>query len=110
MARLRAGDCRYVGKILRPTKSPSDAGREGKPEVVVKEWPFANVERRGSEMNVALQMVPMVTHILKGWRTEADVKAKDYIDWDGRRLNIEFADPHQEDDRVLMLVCVEQAQ
>jgi hypothetical protein len=108
---FRAGNARYFGRILRPTKSPSSGGREGQAEIVQKQWWFQNVDdgRRGHEVEVARQMNPLVTHVLKGWNPGVPVLQNDYVEWEGRRLNIDFADPHQENGAVLKLVCIEQA-
>ena len=109
MADLRSGDCRYTGRILRPSVSPTSGGREGQPEVLVSEWIFSNRDdkRHGREVSIARQMTPLVTHVLKGWKPAAEVKPTDYVEWDGRRLNIDFADPYQQNGMVLMLVCIE---
>lgn len=104
MARLTIKE---FGTIKRPAKSPADGGREGQPELVCKDWPFGFAKSTGREMVVAMQIVPLATHVLIGRDVGRQVSAKDYVEWSGRRLNVEFVDdkypPH------LSLVCVEQA-
>jgi hypothetical protein len=107
MARLKAGDMREVGTIKRPTKNPRDGGREGQPETICQDWPFGFASSMGREMVVALQVVPMATHVLTGWDVGRQVSNKDYVEWNGRRLNIEFVDDKHPPN--LMLTCVEQA-
>ena len=94
------------GAIKRPTKNPSDGGREGEPEIVCPGWPFGFAKSMGREMVVALQVVPMATHVLAGWDTGRPVTPKDYVEWNGKRLNIEFVDDKHPPQ--LTLVCVEQ--
>src|SRR5688572_16641613 len=96
-----------AGSILRPTKNPADGGREGQPEIVCQDWPFGFVKSTGREMNVALQLVPLATHVLSGWGIGRQISAKDYVLWNGRRLNVESVDDKHPPK--LTLVCVEQA-
>lgn len=104
---MRPGGFRESGAILRPTKNPADGGREGQPEIVCPEWPFGFVESKAREMVVALQIVPLATHVLSGWDAGQPVRQTDYVLWSGRRLNIESVDDKHPPK--LTLICVEQA-
>lgn len=104
----RSGAMREIGTIKRPAKKPSDGGREGEPEVICQDWFFGFAKSSGREMNVALQIVPLATHVLEGWDCGKPVSSKDYVEWNGVRLNVEFVDDKHPPK--LSLTCIEQAQ
>ena len=107
MMRTRSPGRTEVGTIIRPTKYPADAGREGQPEIICDGWLFGFAKTGGREMNVALQMTPLATSVLIGWDCGKPVSAKDYVEWNGKRLNVEFVDDKHPPE--LILTCIEQA-
>jgi SPP1 family predicted phage head-tail adaptor len=98
----------YIVDIKRPSKNPSDGGREGQPETVVSHWPCAINSGSGHEVVVARQINPLVTHVVRGIHPGKKITAQEYLEIDGRRLNIDSVDESKGYGAMLSLVCIEQ--
>lgn len=97
----------YFADILRPTKSPTDGGREGKPEVLGSKWPCSVVSGGGREVVIAQQISPLVTHVVKGMHPGCNITPLDYLIVDGKRLDVEFVDATANYGAVVTLRCIE---
>lgn len=99
----------YVADICRPVKEPSGGGREGRPGVLLRDWPCSVISSGGREVVIAQQVNPLVTHVVKGINPGCEITSQDYLLIDGRRLEVEFVDKTTGYGAVITLRCIEQA-
>lgn len=98
----------YHADIKRPSKAPSAGGREGMPDMVIPEWPCSIVSSGGREVVIAQQVNPLITHVAIGINPGKEITAQDYLEVDGRRLNVDFVDRTANYGAKIKIRCIEQ--
>jgi SPP1 family predicted phage head-tail adaptor len=94
--------------IKRPTKALDARGQlQGQDETLTQEWPCKINTLSGNKAEQARSLVPSVTHSIEGGRTRVPLKQKDYLQYRGRRFDIEFINDIERNGDEVTLLCTE---
>ena len=103
---------RHQCDVMRPaTVTHSRGEQRGKDTVLIKGWPCAITPSGGTEIDQAGSTYADATYQVEGYQDPRNrIKPKDYLLFEGRRLNISFVEDPLMNGEIAVLTCGEQVQ
>lgn len=108
--RFKSGRLRHAVDVWRKNASTTDSdGQPFVPVKVRKQVPCEVKVTGGREAEIAHQNVPVVTYTVTLYQSAQNPITEDcWLDWKGRKLQVEFVPPTAREDEVTELVCTEE--
>jgi hypothetical protein len=109
---LRGGDLKFQCDVMRPATSVHSRGEEkGKDAILYPNWPCSITPTGGTEGEQAGSTYADMTYQVEGYQDpNKRIQPKDYLLFQGRRLNISVVDDPEMNGLIAVLTCGEQVQ